>query len=174
MSSLDRPSWVTVIAVLMIIFGVFGMLSSAQFMFMPTFMGKALDRAKYEDPQAAEFLDQIETMFDLPGWFHSFAIIFGLIGLLIHGLYFFSGISLMQMKQFALKFVYLSLGLCLAFAFTQCIVGFYVETMMGLFLIMGGVISIVIDLILLIVVLASDKQAFVEVPTQQAVVRPSA
>ena len=68
------------------------MLSAAQFMFMPrmmefqqSFMGKALDRARYEDPEAADILDQIENMFDLPEWFDSFAIIFGLIGLLIHG-----------------------------------------------------------------------------------------
>ena len=173
MSKIQRPTWVTVIGVLMIIFGILGLIGTAQITVMPKvlsfqqeFIADILENAKANDHDAEEFLDNIEAMMELPEWFGGFALIFGIIGLFIQGIYLYSGIKMIQFTSNALRLVYLSLSLCLVWALTQCVTGAVMNSFFGTMFMVGGLISIVIDVILLIVVLASDKTGFYNHQTQ--------
>lgn len=159
-----RPGWVTVVGVLMIIFGALGLIGNLQGMFAPKFMDfqqrlieRAMEQAEREDPEAADILEGVEEMMETPDWFPTFIAIYGFFGVIIMAVYLFAGINLLQLKPTALKWTYWALGLSLAFAFIQIIIALMFTSLIAIGLMMGGTISIVIGIIILIVILVNNK-----------------
>lgn len=166
---MDRPTWVTVIGVLMVIFGVLGIFGSGQLMFMPkmmewqqSVMGKAMEQAQQKNPDSKEIIDELQKMWDMPDSTKTTIMIMGFISLLVTGFYLFAGISLLQMKANAIKIAYWALGVSMGFTFLQAMFAMSTSSIFGMFLIIGGVVSLTIDTVLLLVIILNDKTPFTQ------------
>ncbi len=165
---MNRPTWVTVVGVLLIIFGILGMVGNIQAIFVPQFMGlhesffeMARERAEERNPDAAEVFDELEKMSDVPEWFPTWISFYGFIGVLFMMLYFFSGIAMLNLKRNAIKLAYLALGLSIMFALGQILVALmFLSSFVVIGLVFGGVISLIIDLIILSVIMTHDQSIF--------------
>jgi hypothetical protein len=123
---MKRPTWVTVIGIFAIIFGGVGFLLDVA---MVVILGIFSLGVK----------GQLEIW--LP--FFSLATVTGIVSMLIAGIYFLSGIFLMMMEPFAIKFFYITIFLSILWAMIQV-----------------NLTSVIINVILLIIVVTSDKTAF--------------
>lgn len=169
---MTRPTWVTVTGILLIVFGVLGMMGNLQAIFMPKFMSvqqsffeMVREKAETKDPDAAEIFNEIEEMAQVPDWFPTWISIYGAIGVLFMMLYFYSGIAMMNLKRNAIKIAYLAIGLSILFAFVQILIALlFLSSFIVIGLVLGGVISLVIDLVLLAVIMTHDKSVFEKQP----------
>ena len=169
---MSRPTWVTVTGVLLIIFGVLGMMGNLQAIFMPKFMSvqqsffeMVREKAEAKDPDAAEILDEIEEMAQVPDWFPTFISFYGAIGVLFMVLYFYSGIAMMNLKRNAIRIAYLAIGLSILFAVVQILIALlFLSSFVVIGFVVGGVISLVIDLVLLAVIMTHDQSVFKQQP----------
>ena len=164
---MKRPTWVTIVGVLIIIFGVFGIFGSGQLIFMPTMMefqkdllNSALERAADKEPDAEEILNAIQEMYNMDEATKVTLTVMGIVSLVLCAFYLFSGIALIQMKKYAVKLTYWALGLSLGFALVQAMIAVSVGSLFAMFMIIGGTISFTIDMVLLIVVILNDKAEF--------------
>ena len=165
---MTKPTWVKVVGVLAIVFGCTSLLGSMQFTLMPFMLEMQrsflynIDDLRDAPPGIIDFFDQ---MTDLPAWFDSAAIVIGLIGLLIAGFYLFSGIMFLSVKKNAVKFMIAALILMIIDAFIKVALGVLSGTFIAISLTLGGVVSIIIDLVLLITIAVNDKSVFYQVET---------
>ena len=122
--------------------------------------GAALEEARH-DPEFPDRLAGIfERMWDLPGWFGTWAILFGIAGLLVTGFYLLTSIWLLQVKPAADKLMIAALLISIILAAIQAITAVMVGGFVAILFVAGGVFSIIIDLVLLIVILTSDRGIF--------------
>jgi len=169
---MSRPTWITVTGVLLIIFGVLGMIGNIQAIFMPKYMGLhesffeiVRERAEEKDPDAAEVFDEIEQMSEVPEWFPAFISFYGLLGVLFMLIYFYSGIAMLNLKRNAIRIAYFALGLSIMFAFVQILIALlFLSSFVVIGMVLGGIISLVIDLVLLAVIMTHDQSAFKQQP----------
>lgn len=91
-------------------------------------------------------------------------VVLGLIGLLINGLYLFAAISLLMVKKYALGLFYTAIALSIAFVAVRSIVMVQGFSFMSIPMLAMGLVGGIIDGVMLIVVLASDKAAFRRLP----------
>ncbi len=164
---MKRPTWATVIGIIGIILGLVGLLSSANTIVMPqilefqkemiTEMQKNIEENEAPPEEAMNMFNKIWNM---PGWFKTWSVVAGIIGLIISGFYIFASIGLLQVKKSAIKMFYWVVGICIGFTFLKGVIAVSALSFIGISLMVGGLIGIVIDVILLIVVATGDKQAF--------------
>ena len=185
---MKRPTWATVVGVLCIVFGCFGILGAGQEMMMPTmikfqkemftqvegFMQTEMakqeanrsgdDASGYDGPENPEFplkiFKSIQKMMDFPPWYATWIVISGFLKLIIGGLLLFTAISMLQLKPFSISLFYWTIGLGIALAVIRCAVSFFASSFLGFIMMSGGLFGIVIDIVLLIVVITGDKAAF--------------
>ncbi len=104
----------------------------------------------------------MKEMFYVSEFTKKWMVRFGYIGLFFSILYVFAGIFLLVKKTFSIKLAYLALALSILFSVIQAIVlssdssGGYISLTSGFSQIFG----IIIDIILLVVILVSDKTAY--------------
>ena len=161
---MNRPTWVMVIGILMIIFGVFGIFGSGQLMFMPKFMefqknliAPALEEAKHKDPQAEKILEEFEKIMNMSDSTKQTIVIMGIFSLFITGFYLLAGIFMLQMKKNFVKIAYWAIGLSMTFTLFQTFLAMSSDSVFFMFMMIGGIFSITIDVVLLIVIILNDK-----------------
>lgn len=185
---MKKPTWVTVIGILGIVFGCFGILGGGQEMMMPKMLqmqkemwitmeqqtaiqankdGQAENAgdsdkyiAKHRAVAGAAMIQSMEKMFDVPEWFGTWSIYAGIAKALVSAFYLFASIRLLQLKQNAVKLFYWALGANIFLCCLKAVVGFYSFSFMTMAMTMGGLFSALIDVVLIIVVATSDKMAF--------------
>ena len=182
---MKRPSWATTIGILGIIFGILGVSGGAQEMAMPsmfemqkdmmTSLSEGTDSKGEDIPKVsweiekdgeiqkikmAEMFENLQEQFQLPEWYKSWAAAIGGISMLAAALYLLSGIFLLMTKPIAITLFYTAIGVSITWAIIQATL--YTQAGSGMLMaqIPGFMASIVIDIVLLVVVLAGNKEAF--------------
>jgi len=162
-----RPTWVTVVGVLVIIFGCFGLFGSGKMIILPqilAFEQKILhsveDEMRRDSDAPEELVDAIMEMVDIPGWFKVWSIIIGAVGLLLNGLYVFGGIALLTVKRYAPRLVIAVLILSMILALAEAVAAGFASSLLGVIMMVGALFSIVIDFVLLLVIVFNDKSVF--------------
>lgn len=159
-----QPRWKSTMGVLGIIFGSFGVLSSGQIMFLPTLMN--FERQMFsriaEGPNqslAGPMSDMLQTFLaPSPAWFMPLCIGLGILGLMVSGLYVFSGISLLLARPSAPRLFCMVLVASVVVAIIRIVAMILAQGMYGIALGMGGSFGVVIDLVLLAVMLSFRSQ----------------
>lgn len=176
---MERPTWATVIGILLIIFGIFGIMSGAQKIAMPAMLEMQAEFAKaFEETTGPKITIEGESegesstidmggmfkalgeQFKMPDWFKAWSPVIGSISIFIAALFLLAGIFLLMLKPFAVKLTYIALGLSIAWALFQIVIFSFTGSIMMMAMSSGAVMSAVIDLVLLIVVLTGSKEAF--------------
>lgn len=170
---MKRPTWATVVGILAMIFGLMDILGAAQKMALPSMfeMQQQMTKEMASVNDSAligpmkEVMDLFKSMqkeFQFPEWYKTWATVLGLISMAVAGLYLLSGIFLILMKPSAPRLFYLTIAVSIIWALVLAVV--YVKS--GAAILMGQlpalIASIVIDVVLLIVVLTGNKEAFCE------------
>lgn len=162
-----KPTWVKVVGILMIIFGVFGILGAGQNIYSPEMkkmqqnMMESFDKmAETRDDMPGEALEGFRQMIETPEWFDTWMVVSGILGVLINGLYIFSAIWLLSLKPSAVKWAYYALGISIGFALIRAIVTASANSIMVGFALFPIIVGLIIDLILLVVVIGADKDPF--------------
>lgn len=106
--------------------------------------------------------ESVEKMLNLSEFTKTWIVRFGYIGVIVSLLYALSGIFLLTPKSFSIKFVYAILILSILLSVTQTIV-LTSDSESGFIAMSKGfsqIFGIIIDIILLSVVFASDKEVY--------------
>lgn len=162
---LKRPTWVTIVGVLAIIFGLIGVATSAQEMLMPSMMEMQKDMmanigSGSNQAQMTQMFESMQEQFKVPDWYKTAAPIMGGISMLISGAYLLAGAILLMMKTFAVKMFYCTIAISILWAAVQIPIFSQSESAMLMMQVPVSVISIVIDVVLLLIVLLGKKSTF--------------
>lgn len=161
---MNKPTWVTVVGVLAIIFGITGLLSSLQFVVMPFMIDmqrsvmETMEGIDHDAPE--EVFEMYDKMMAMPEWFKSVSIIIGIIGMVIAGFYLYSAIMFITVKYNAAGKMTLALFLMIMYALVKITAGLMAGSFLAIMISISAGVSIVIDLVLLIIISASDKTIF--------------
>jgi hypothetical protein len=182
---MKRPTWVTVVGVLGIIFACLGILGAGQEMIMPKMLKmkkemftdfRKMIEAEMEKESAnqsdnegqhqgnAEFpvgmFNSFMKMFDFPEWYGTWSIISGILKLLISAFFLLASIRLLQLRPSSINLFYWAAGSSIALGVVKGAVALSGGSFIALAMMVGGVFGIIIDIILIIVVATGDKKAF--------------
>jgi hypothetical protein len=182
---MKRPTWATVVGILGIVFGGFGILSAGPQMMMPKIarfqqqlfsnIEKAIEadiekqRAKRSDQDEEnrgdaqfpkEFFKLFTKMWDFPEWYGTWSIISGILILSVSAFYLLASIRLLQTKPSGIKLFYWAAGSKIALSVLSAAVAVSAMSFLGIAMLFGGVFGIIIDIILIIVVATGNKAAF--------------
>lgn len=182
MPSEKKPTWVTVVAIIAIIFSSFGILGGAQEIVTPQmteFQKKMFTDMTEEvrqqienspqpanpaDRQAQEFLlkwfGMFESLLNFPDWYKSWLVISGILTLLVSGYYLLSAIWFLQLRRKSIVMIYIAFVLSIILGTTKAIVTTKALGSLALMMMSGGIVAVVVELVLLIVVFSSDKACF--------------
>lgn len=118
------------------------------------------------DKQREESIENVKKitkdMFVVTDYTTSWIKRFGYIGIFVAVLYLLGGLFLMIPRKFSIPLVYLGLIVSIAYSIIKPII-FASEASLGIFTILSGfsgIFSVIIDAILLIVVLVSNKEVY--------------
>ena len=170
---MKRPTWATVVGIIGIIIGCFGILGAGQLMMMPKMMEiqkkvwsgmqKSMEKLETTNPQQmppTEMFKAFGKMADVPDWFTTYCVMAGITALFVSGFFVFSSIRLLQTKPTAIKLFYLAAGLSIGFTIVKSVIAMAAMSFMGMGLMMGGMFGVVINVVLLTVVATGNKEAF--------------
>ena len=170
---MKRPTWVTIVGIMGIVFGCFGILGNGQMMIMPKMlklqkkiwsgMKESFEKQEAKRPQSGPpkaMLEAMEDMCDVPPWFGTYCVVAGIVSLLVSGFYVFASIQLLQTKSAAIKLFYSALGLDIGFTILKAGVAVASMSFMGMAMMMGGMFGVVVSVVMLVVVATGDKTAF--------------
>ena len=182
---MKRPTWATVVGVLGIIFSCLGILGAGQEIIMPKvfkFQKEMLSDFEeiIEEEIEKERINQLDQeggnksgaeiplgmfksftkMFDFPDWFGTWSIISGILKLLVSAFFLLASIRLLQMKKSSINLFYWAAGSSIALGVLKGIVAVSAVSFMAIAMMFGGVFGIIIDIVLIIVVVTGDKEAF--------------
>jgi hypothetical protein len=185
---MKTPTWGTVIGVLMIMFGGCSVLSNVQLINLPDKLEEKkveihhnMDESKTEESDSVdveandslitesgpsgkeEKLEEAEKALELSEFSKTWMVRFGYIGIIVALIYMTSGFFLMKPKRFSIQLAYGALILSIAYCATQTVVLTSAGSSAGMIALITGaskIVSIIIDIILLSVVFASDKEAY--------------
>lgn len=179
---MKRPVWATVIGILTIIFGIFGILGGAQEIAMPSMleMQKEMIQGMSETgeeagsdiesegsaPDLSKMVESIEEQFQIPDWYSDLAMLFGIVSMLVAAAYLIAGVFLLMVKPFAIKAMFVALGVSIVWAVVQSFIYMQTASMMLMAQIPTSIASIVIDIVFIIVVVVGSKEAFSAEPQQ--------
>jgi Na+-translocating ferredoxin:NAD+ oxidoreductase RnfD subunit len=184
---MKAPTWGTVIGVIMIIFGGCSVMNDIKSITLPEILEKqkviindAMEETVEEDSLATEQIDSVSTpekdeidvvkdpkklvedVLTLSEFTKTWIVRFGYIGVVISLLYILGGIFLLTPRKISIPIVYAALILSIAFSGVQTVV-LTSDSASGIIALTSGfsqIFSIIIDIILLSVVFASDKEAY--------------
>jgi hypothetical protein len=169
---MKRPTWVTVIGVLAIIFGCLGVMNATSTIMLPrmlefqkSFMQSILSSipAQPQGPGGKDVAAAFESFWGpVPGWFHAWSLAAGLLGLALSILYMYAAISLLQTKRHAVKLFYVCSGAAMVLALARGCAAAYALRLIGFNVLMGSTTSLAFHAVLLLVVATNDKSAFRE------------
>lgn len=168
---MNRPTWATVVGILGIIMGAFGILGGAQMLMMPmltnfqqTMMEGMTEELEARSTQPSgppvEMFRAMSRMWEAPPWLNMAFIAAGIVGILLSALYLLAAIWLLQVKPSAIGLFYLVAGASLAFAVAKLAAGLAVGSFTAISLTISGVFDLVFSLVMLVVVASGDKKAF--------------
>jgi len=162
---MNRPTWVVVVGIIGIILGCIGIYIAGYTIMMPMVMDFSEEimtttHGNEGDTSSEEDMEKVKMMIDAPDWFLPWSIIAGLIGVIISGFYIFASIGLLMLKKSAVKIFFWVVGVCIGFTLLKGIVAITALPFIGPYMMVGGIVGIVIDIILLVVVANSDKSVF--------------
>ena len=190
---MKRPTWATIIGILGIIFGCFGILGGGQEIFLPKMltMQKQMfseiekiaeeqqakknseinsdeQQSKTPDPAFShEIFQPMKKMFDVPDWFGLWSVIAGFAKAIVSAIYLLASIWLLQTKPLAIKLFYWAAGSSIALSILKGFVFLSAFSFMGIAMMFGGVFGAFIDIILIIVVVTGNKEAFQPQPASE-------
>jgi len=162
---MKRPTWVTVVGVLGILFGICGLFVSGQVAAMPTIMEwqkrflETMPIDRTADGQNAEQFKQMMRGFfgDQPSWFGPACVALGVIGLVVNGFYIFASVTLLQLKAKAARLFTTVLGVSIALGLTRAVVMMNGFSFLAVPTLMSGLVGVVLDIVLLVVIATADK-----------------
>lgn len=172
---MKRPTWATVVGILGIIIGCFGILRAGYDIITPKvieFQKEIIPEMlkEFEKKQESsktplpahhdKFLNMANKMLNVPNWFNIWLVVSGIIGLLVSGFYIFASISLLLVKKSAIKLFYIMVGISIGFIILKGIVAMVGMPLVGFSMLVGGIFGIGLNVILLVVVITGDKQVF--------------
>ncbi len=187
---MTRPTWVTVVGVLGIIFGCLGILGGGQEMLLPKLM--EMQQAMFSEissqleqeveEQGADgnsstspdqrpigqadaalafgMLKSMQGLWEFPDWFALWSVFSGTLKMLVSALYLLASIWLLQLRPVSIPLFYWAAGSSIALGVLKGVVLVSAMSFMGAALMVGGIFGVVIDIVLLIVVVTGDKTAF--------------
>ncbi len=163
---MQRPSWVTVVGILGIIFGFLGLFAGVYTAMVPKMLSTQQEMIKNMPTQTQngmtpEMQASFEKMFKVDDSFRTWSVVFGLFGMLLNAAYAVAFILFITLKPYALRLVYMALGASITLTILRMIVlmsasSSMIAWMTGWYAIFG----FLADVVLLIVVLVSDKSVF--------------
>jgi hypothetical protein len=154
-----------------IIFGCLGLMNAANTVVLPqilqlqkTFMHSVMSSMPTQ-PSGAPAGKDVAAAFDtlwgpMPGWFRVWCVVGGLLGLGLSGTYIYAAISLLQMKQHAVRLFCACSVAAIVLAFIRGGLGVFAVRFMGIGILMTSSMSIALHVVLLLVVITSEKSAF--------------
>jgi|GEM_PF-3442643 len=179
---MKRPTWATIVGVITIVLGIFGVASGIQSMFIPSFyevhseimtelqtnnmtenqdfLNDSLMSKEYKALPQKNSNEQFESYFKLPAWYIKWAFFLGVISTLISIIYLISGVFLLTIKPYALRVFYIAIGLSLLWTVLQAAIFMQTKSFFAISALPSAVFSIIFDLILLIVALVGDKDIY--------------
>lgn len=180
---MKKPRWATVIGVFGIVLSCFGIMGAGQEMFMPKMiemqkeMFVAMRESATEQQESPsettvpeqgnvqpnfpiEMVVPMQKMLEMPDWFGRFALFSGITKAAISAFYLFASIWLLLFKPSAIRLFYVAAGLSIAHAIIKGIVAVSQHSMMGIMMMFGGAFSVFIHIVLIIVVVLSNKESF--------------
>ncbi len=132
-------------------------------------MSKELEKEKVEakkrgesmpDIKAETIIGMMEKLVDVPRWYKTWFVITGLIGLGLAGFYLYAASALLQIKKRSANMFIGVLIASIVFGLIKAVAGVYTLSILG-FLTMGvALMAVAINTVLLIVVLASNKEVY--------------
>ncbi len=168
--------WVTVVGVMAIILGCFGLLGAGQLVVTPKIMElqKEIFSAIQEDMEAQsqdpnqpaaggpppQFFRMFERFWNLPNWYKRWCVVAGMVSIFLYGFYILAAVCLLQTKSYAVKLFYLAVAVSIATGLAKGIVTASAMSFLGIVAIMGAMFGVVINVVLLIVVATADKEVF--------------
>jgi hypothetical protein len=168
---MKRPGWATVIGVLGIVFGALGLLRAGRIMLLPWILrlqkellgliaeGLVTARGGAGLPEG---VTRVLRLFlgDVPPWIGAWAVALGALSMVVCGFYLYASICLLSMRRGAVSLVTWAFGLSIALDVVKGIVFGATHSFIGMGIAVGCMFGAVVDGILLLVVLTSDKTAF--------------
>jgi hypothetical protein len=183
MAEKKRPGWVVIAGVLGIIMACCGIYSGSSMMIVPKMfefqkkimpgmmdkMMKAMPGGKYNGKESAfpsagfgeMYGEMMKAFSGGKTWFNTWCYISGASLMLISGFYLFSSIMLLQAKRIGVKLFYPAIALLCVYSVVNSVILISSGSFLGIAFIAGAASAIVFNLVLLFVVLLSDKKAFV-------------
>ncbi len=107
-------------------------------------------------------IEMVKDMLNVSDYYKTWMVRFGYVGIVVSILFIFAGVFMMIPKNFSIPFAYAVLGISLVVGIVQYII-FSRDDSSGMVTMFSGVsviFSVVIDIILLAVIIASDKDAY--------------
>lgn len=191
---MKTPTWGVVIGILMIVFGGCSVMGDFQAIYLPDKleeeMGKAKTKMEEEreealDSVALESMDsvtraeaiedaerveekrkELEEMINISDFTKTWIIRFGYIGIFVSLLYMTGGIFLLVKQKFSIMLAYTALIVSILCGGAQAAILTSGESSgaIALFAGVSQIVSIIIDIVLLAVIFASDKEAYTDLP----------
>jgi hypothetical protein len=173
---MERPRWATVVGILGMIIAFFGLMGAGQMLTIPKMInfqhqimqdmevsmkGKPEEQAEFQ--KVKEVIEQLVGQ--VPAWFKTAVVIFGVLGVIVNGVYIFACIALLLVKRYAIRWFYVAVALSVALAVSRGVAAVLSTKLIGLSIAVMGLIGIVVDVILLVVVATGRKEIFLQEPT---------
>jgi hypothetical protein len=181
---MQRPTWVTIVGILAIIFGVFGVMSGAQEIIMPHMLdmqkevllevNEMLQKSQSKDSQSGgtadanaeqgfnpfKLMNYFSHQLELPDWFRTFAPLFGTISILVSISYLLSGVFFLMLKSFAPMMFNITLGISIVWSVISAVIYGVSDNIILIMNVPGSITSVIIDIVLITIILLSSQQAF--------------
>ena len=182
---MKKPTWVTVVGVLGIIFSCLGILGAGQEMMMPRMVKMQMEmfsdfekmieaemeREMTDQPYSdgdfrgnAEFptgmFKSFMKMMDYPDWFGTWSIISGILKLMVAAFFLLASIRLLQLKPSSINLFYWAAGASISLGVIKGGVAISAGSFLAMTMVIGGVFGILIDIVLIIVVATGNKAVF--------------
>ena len=180
---MKTPTWATAVAILMILFGGCSIMNDFQAINLPAAiekgkleMGKKMKEKREEaqdttttasdstavDQKFDEGRKKAEEILNIPEFSKTWIVRFGYVGLASTGIYLLGGIFLLIKRSFSIKLAYAALAISILTSGAQLAVltSSSSSGMIALWTGLGQLLGIIIDVILLAVIFASDKDAY--------------
>lgn len=158
---MNRPKWVIVTGICMIFIGLIAVVGNIFVINSVTTDNWQTKLSERYEKQYEHMTEESEREFyQIPDWFQTFAIIVGSIGLLLHLLYIYAGIALIQLKHFSIKFTYWVMGVAITMVFLKFLVSMQAPNFLTISISFSSVFGFVIDIVILIVIIFNDRSHF--------------
>jgi hypothetical protein len=163
---MKRPTWVTVIGIIAIILGAFGVMGGVGNIMTPAviemqreMLGAMEGFAEVQPEFPSGMFRAFEQFLHIPPWVGSWFVVTGALKLLASGLVVLAAVYLLQLKQVAPRWFYVACGARLLVAVFELVPAFS-GSLWGYSTMSNSFLSIVAFGALLLVAATSDKSAF--------------